>query len=86
MTKGPSSSNYSKNLYYYEQNRKKSNFSVRQLLDATCFSVKYSLKFTYHLDMFKKRIESKFNITDVKKDGKCWFASVMSGLKKSQYL
>ena len=67
-------------LYYYEQNRKKSNFLVGQLLDATCFSMKYLLKSTYQLDMFKERIEYMFTITDVKKDGHCGFASVVSYL------
>ena len=42
--------------------------------------MKYLLKSTY-LDMFKKRIESMFTITDVKKHGDCGFVSVVSCLK-----
>ena len=54
---------------------------VGQLLDAACFSMKYLLKSTYHLDMFKKRIESILTITDVKNDDYCGFALVVSYLK-----
>ena len=54
---------------------------VGQLLDATCFSMKHWLKTTYHLDMFKKRIESMFTISDVRKDDHCGFASVVLCLK-----
>ena len=52
-----------------------------QLLDTACFSMMYLLKSTHHLDMFKKRIESMFTIIDVRKDGHCGFASVVSCLK-----
>jgi len=70
-----------KYICYYEQNRKKSNFLVGQLLDATCFSTKHLLKTTDHLYMFNKRIESMFTITDVRQDGHCGFASVVLCLK-----
>ena len=68
-------------LYYYEQIRKKSNFLVGQLLDATCFSMKYLLKSTYHSDIFRKRIESMFTVTDVNSDGHCGFSSIVLCLK-----
>ena len=68
-------------ICYYEQNRKKSNFLVGQLLDATSYSTKHLLKTTHHLDMFNKRIESMFTISDVRKDGHCGFASVVLCLK-----
>ena len=73
-------------IHHYEQNRKKSNFLIGQLIDATCSSMKYLLKSTYHSDIFKKRIESMFTVTDVNSDGHCGFSSIVLCLKISMFV